>query len=237
MITVILNCYKRPEYLIEQIQAIKNQSVPVEDIWIWYNKPEDGPQYDLSDTGCKIVMCNHNFKYHGRFALSLMAKTKYVAIFDDDTIPNNKWFENCLKYADQKYILGTTGVLFKGEQYNPNEKIGWNGINNKELTVVDLVGHAWFLKTEYLKYLWSKPAISFETGEDMQLSSFAYMEDGIETAVPPHPPEDKDLWGSDFNKGWTYGNDTKASHWTATPNRNFVASELQKMGYTKVIDR
>ena len=84
MITLILNCYKRPEYLQEQIQAIKSQTIDVDDIWIWYNKPESGDQYDLSSLGCKVITCNHNFKFHGRFALGLLAKTKYVAfdLFD-----------------------------------------------------------------------------------------------------------------------------------------------------------
>ena len=95
-ITVILNCYKRPEYLKEQIEAIKNQSVPIEDIWIWYNKPEDQEQFDLSGLGCKVATCNHNFKFHGRFAFGLLAQTEYVAYFDDDTITGPKWFENCL---------------------------------------------------------------------------------------------------------------------------------------------
>ena len=237
MITVILNCYKRPQYLQEQIEAVKAQTVSAEEIWIWYNKPEGQEQFDLTGLGCKVVTCNYNFRYHGRFALALMAKTKYVCIFDDDTIPNKKWFENCLNYADDKYILGTTGVLLEGDKYDPNKKIGWNGANNDKLEVVDLVGHSWFLKTEYLKYLWSTPPISFETGEDMQLSANAYMEAGIETAVPPHPTNNKELWGSNFQKGWTYGNDTNASHWTASANRNLVASELHKAGYKKVKDR
>ena len=71
MITVILNCYKRPEYLKEQIEAIQNQTIPIKDIWIWYNKPEDQDQNDLSSLGCKVDICNHNFKFHGRFAFGL----------------------------------------------------------------------------------------------------------------------------------------------------------------------
>ena len=68
MITVILNCYKRPQYLQEQIEAIRSQTIQPEDIWIWYNKPENQEQYDLTDLGYKVVTCNHNFKFHGRLA-------------------------------------------------------------------------------------------------------------------------------------------------------------------------
>lgn len=87
MITAILNCYKRPYTLEEQIEAIKSQSIPPKEIWVWYNKPEDQDQIDLSHLGVKTIIANHNFKFHGRFALGLLAKTKYLAYFDDDTIP------------------------------------------------------------------------------------------------------------------------------------------------------
>src|SRR3546814_7516813 len=34
-----------------------------------------------------------NFKYYGRFQLSLQAKTKYVWIFDDDVLPGSRFLE------------------------------------------------------------------------------------------------------------------------------------------------
>ena len=42
MISVILNVYKRQHMLETQIQAIKDQSIPIkiEDIHVWYNKTE-----------------------------------------------------------------------------------------------------------------------------------------------------------------------------------------------------
>ena len=184
-ITVILNCYKRPQYLQEQIEAIKNQTIPFEDIWIWYNKPEEGEQYDLTGLGYKVVMCNHNFKFHGRFALGLLAKTEYVAFFDDDTIPGNRWFENCIDTIDNggDGILGTTGIHIQGDKYNPHQKVGWNGIHNKETWEVDLVGHAWFMKKDYLRYLWYENPINWDNGEDMQLSYQAQKYGNIKTYV------------------------------------------------------
>tara|TARA_Y100000389_G_scaffold203606_2_gene252651 strand:+ start:1782 stop:2498 length:717 start_codon:yes stop_codon:yes gene_type:complete len=238
MITVILNCYKRPEYLQEQINAIKNQTVPVEDIWIWYNKPEDKEQYDLSHLGCKVATCNHNFKFHGRFAFGLLTKTKYVAYFDDDTIPGPRWFESCLNEIEKEnLILGTTGVKYKGDAYDPHTKIGWNGTKNNTLEYVDLVGHAWFMERNTLKYLWQEDPISWENGEDIQLSGFAYKYGNVQTAVPPHPTSDLEVWGS--VKGMDYGNDKKASHWKSNhaPLRNQISNTLINSGYKKVIDR
>lgn len=237
-ITVILNCYKRPEYLKEQIESIKSQSVKPDDIWIWYNKPENETQYDITGLGCKVVTCNHNFKFHGRFAFGLLAQTNYVAFFDDDTIPGNRWFENCLLQMESgDYILGTTGVLLQGDGYDPHSKIGWNGMHNNELELVDLVGHAWFLKRDTLKFLWQQYPISWENGEDIQLSAFSYMFGNIPTAVPPHPDNDVSLWGS--VSGIKYGNDTKASHWKTNHSslRNDICKKLSETGYKRVLIR
>lgn len=236
MITVILNCYKRPQYLQEQIEAIKAQTISTEDIWIWSNKPENQNQQDLSHLGVKTIMCNHNFKFHGRFALGLLAKTKYVAFFDDDTIPGNKWFENCINTINQGYngILGTTGVLLEGNYYTPNVKVGWNGGGNNHPQEVDLVGHAWFMEKNHLRYLWYEDPVSWDNGEDMQLSYQAQKYGGIKTYVPPHPPSDLSLWGS--TKGIAYGNDNNAN-WKIhnhTPLRNIIVKEQIKRGWKTV---
>jgi hypothetical protein len=47
MITVILNGYKRPENLNEQLEALKNQTVKPDEILFWYNNPGDN---DLINT-------------------------------------------------------------------------------------------------------------------------------------------------------------------------------------------
>lgn len=237
-ITVILNCYKRPEYLKEQINAINNQSVKPEEIMIWYNKPEDKPQYDLTQLGCKVATCNHNFKFHGRFAFGLLAKTEYVAFFDDDTIPGVDWFKNCLEHIkDEDRILGSTGVLLQQDIYDGAKKIGWNGENNVTLKDVDLVGHAWFMKRNTLKYLWQEYPLSWENGEDIQLSSWAYQYAGIKTSVPPHPINDRNLWGS--IRGMELGNDNNAS-WLKKnhfPLRNQIVNDVIKNGYKRVLKR
>lgn len=237
MITVILNSYKRAQYLPEQIKAIREQSIPVDEIMVWSNKPEEGLQYNVDNLGVKVAYANHNFKFHGRFAFGLLARSEYVAFFDDDTIPGPKWFESCLKYSEENIILGSTGVRYLGDAYDPHEKYGWNGIKSNKLEDVDLVGHSWFMKRSTLKHLWEEDPISWENGEDIQLSGFAYKYGNIRTAVPPHTLDNRKEWGS--IKGDVYGNDENASHWKSnhSPLRNQISKTLIEQGYKKVIDR
>ncbi len=235
MITVILNCYKRPQYLHQQIEAIRSQTITPADIWIWYNKPESGEQYDVMNMGCKVATCNHNFKFHGRFAFGLLAQTKYVAFFDDDTIPGKRWFENCINTIEKGWdgILGSTGVVLQGSAYDPNYKVGWNGGGNSEVVEVDLVGHSWFMNKNYLRYLWYEEPISWENGEDMQLSYLAQKYGGVKTYVPPHPPSDHSLWGSLPEKSTSLGVDENASWRNSnhSPLRNKIAAEQIKRGW------
>jgi len=207
-ITVILNAYKRWEYLEEQVLAIRNQTKEPVEIWAWVNQTEETK--NLRITGLdKVFYSDTNCKYHARFAVGLLANTEYVAYFDDDTIPGNKWFENCLECMDKKPgIYGGAGVIMTSEDYTYHERVGWPS-KNKEIKQVDLVGHAWFLRREDLNHLWREVPMSFDNCEDLQLSYLAQKYGSIDTYCPPHPEEDIEMHSS--LKAWEYGNDTKAS--------------------------
>ena len=114
MITVILNGYKRPENLNEQLEALKNQTLPPDEILFWYNNPGDNDLINY-DIGTEIAgaYCNYNFGVWARFAFALNAKNDYVCVFDDDTIPGKKWLENCMDTMNEKEgLLGTVGLLY-----------------------------------------------------------------------------------------------------------------------------
>ena len=76
---------------------------------------------------------------------------------------------------------------------------------------VDLVGHAWFFRQEWIKYLWYEKPFTWENGEDITFSYFAQKYGNINTFVPPHPEDNKNLWSSDYNIGATVGSDINAS--------------------------
>ena len=116
MITVVLNIYKRLEYLEEQIKAINNQSVKVSEIIIWQNGTEERKIPNL-DPSIKHIYSTHNFGVWSRFSAALNSKNEFICIFDDDTIPGKNWIKNCLNTI-QKYegLLGSRGVRFASKK-------------------------------------------------------------------------------------------------------------------------
>lgn len=211
-LTVILNAYNRPDNIQKQINFIRRQTFKPKEIWVWCNKGTKGlPK--ITDKDIKIIQSNHNFKFHGRFALAQLAQTKFVTIFDDDCFPNIRWFENCHNTI-QKYdgILGGSGIYLKGNKYMPHEKLGWNGTNNEHVRQVDLVGHCWYFKKEHLKYLWMEEPITWDNGEDIQFSYLAQKYGNVKTYVPRHPKSNLELWSNDYKLGVKHGNDEHASY-------------------------
>lgn len=218
MISIVLNVYKRPHMLEKQIQAIKNQSIPVDskNIHVWYNK-SDVAQYFPVDKDINTYACNWNTKFFGRFTVPLLVRTPYVALFDDDILPQKDWLKNCLETIEKPEtngILGGSGVVLLGKYYAPfANKIGWNGQHLDKTACVDLVGHAWFFRQEWTKYLWYEKPYTWDNGEDIMFSFLAQKYGGINTFVPPHPESNKNLWSSDVKTGNEIGNDANAS-WT-----------------------
>lgn len=213
-ISVILNVYKRPHNLKKQIEAILNQSVEIklENIHVWYNA-SGVQQYLPKDKRIKTYSCNWNTKFWGRFTIPLLVTTPYVAMFDDDIYPQQDWFKNCMDSMNkQEGIYGGSGVILHGKKYNPNSKVGWNGLHSNKIERVDLVGHAWFFKQQWTKYLWYEKPKSWNNGEDIMFSYLAQKYGEINTFVPPHPEDNKKIWSSDFNFAMTHGNDSVASY-------------------------
>ena len=205
MITAILNGYKRPQFLKEQVDAINNQTVPPKEIMLWQNNNEG---FDTEITkNLTTASSNKNFGVWARFAFALNAKTEYICIFDDDTIPGSMWFENCLNtMKTHEGLLGTVGLIYDTpNSYRPNTRYGWTEINNQKVIQVDIVGHAWFFKREWLSAFWRElpPPNLTTVGEDMHFSFMIQKYLGLNTYVPPHPEHFKEMWGS--LKGWEMG--------------------------------
>jgi len=209
-ITVILNLYRRPDYLWEQLEAIKSQTVQPKEVWLWVNAHKENRRFNPHNLGFdKVIKSSHNYKYHARFSLALLAQTEYVAMFDDDTIPGRKWFENCLDtMKETPGIMGGAGVILHDRHYVNHTRSGWPE-RNEETVEVDLVGHAWFFKREDLNHMWRETPVTLENGEDIQFGYSAKKYGGVKSYCPPHPVGDPDLHSS--RKPERYGNDNRAS--------------------------
>lgn len=208
MITVILNAYRRPHALQLQINALLNQTVKPEQIWVWQNFHEDWDKVvennNLEFTNIdRHIYSDYNWKYLGRFSVAMLAQTKYVAFFDDDTIPGPRWFENCLNSLrelgnhDHPIVLGGVGLIFNKdtEKYMNHIRVGWPSGNTENIEV-DLIGHAWFLERSLLKYLWHEDPVTMETAEDMHLCYTLQKYCNAKFYIPPHPSNRKDLFSS-----------------------------------------
>jgi GT2 family glycosyltransferase len=85
---------------------------------------------------------------------------------------------------------------------------GWQRPNDESVEV-DLVGQAWFLRTEWLKYLFADRSVTGTNGEDIELAARAWRLEGIRSFCPPHPSDDTRQWGS--TRGMELGLDEVAS--------------------------
>ena len=205
-ISVILTAWQRPQYLEEQVNAVINNTVKPIEIILWYNQPPkrlgvfDRKQLInfKNSNNIKKIFCDHNFGIIPRFTLASCLEGDYICIFDDDTIPGAKWFENCLKYVDkEKSILGTIGLRYKEWVTSVKTefpRMGWESMN-EEIEFVDLVGHSWFFRREWAKYFWDSEPVCRSFGEDIHFCAML-KKHGIKSACPPHPKNNKELWGS-----------------------------------------
>lgn len=204
-ISVILTAWRRPQYLEEQVERILNQTVRPQEIILWYNAPPKKlgifERKQLvsfkNDKYVKKIICDCNFGIIPRFTLASCLESEYVCIFDDDTMPGERWFENCLNHVDREQALcSTIGLryLSKTELQTEKPRMGWEGMNEK-LEYVDLVGHSWFFRREWAKYFWDEDPVSYTFGEDIHFCAMLQRH-GIRSACPPHPQSDKSLWGS-----------------------------------------
>jgi hypothetical protein len=238
-VTAIVNIFRRPHVLDMQINAIKNQSIPPKFIIIWNN---GNKQVDLSkyknDPLFKVFDNNYNSGVWSRFIISQLATTEYICIFDDDTIPGSNWFKNCFDSMQKKEALyGTIGVIFENcNIYKHKKRYGWDG-NTNVSKPVDIVGHSWFFKKNWISYFTREPPPvneKFSVGEDMWFSYMLQKYATIPTYVPPHPRNDTSMFGSIPQTAWKFGCDGNTG---SCGNFDIALNEYRKSGFKILIER
>lgn len=197
-ITVVLNVYKRSSHFSRQLEAVQKQTIKPVEILVWENGAEQIP--DEFRDQLVIARSSKNFGVWARFAFALNVVSEFVCILDDDTIPGERWLENCYRtMSETPGLLGTRGIVFDNENaYSMHKDIGVYG-PNKSTQTVDIVGHSWFFRTSWLSFFWREYENRFPedlAGEDIHFSYALQKHLDLPTLVPPHPPSDLSLWGS-----------------------------------------
>jgi hypothetical protein len=196
-ITVILTIWKRNN-LEKQLLSILNQTLKPKEIIVYQNESHVDIKSIINKYNLTHIQSNKNYKFHGRFTVPLLLDTEYCIVYDDDTISNKKWFENCIRInSDKNCIVGGNGrtlasTYLNGKMYS---RASGAGMSEPEDLKVDFVGHCWFFKTEWIKYMWKEKTFSFDNGEDIQLCASSKIYGGIDSYVPMMPENDKELWG------------------------------------------
>lgn len=196
-ITVLISGFIRPEYLKPQIDALNNQTVKPDKIIVLYTKPYKDFQVPYID-GVDFIVAETDHGLNARFAVGLVAKTKYLCIMDDDLIPGRKWLETSLgALIKEDAIICGYGVRYnEAQDESSSRKFGDHGERNEVLEEVDMAGHSWLLKKEWLKYFWMEEPLDWTVSDDMHLSYTIKKYTKIKLLVSPHPENNKDVWSN-----------------------------------------
>lgn len=219
-VTCVLNMYKRPESIVKQFDALSKQTLKPKSVILYQDGISKNYSINLNDDFTykfdEYKKAAENTGVWQRFIFAReKVKTPYVCVFDDDTIPGDRWLENChSQMMEQEGIYGTNCIMMTNDHSYPlggHFSLGWKGPVSKRFEV-DFVGHSWFFPKKCLDYM-LEGTEKFQNmkyvGEDMCIS-FKSKEHGVKTFVPPHPANNLSFWGSLPKYGYKIGTSMEA---------------------------
>jgi hypothetical protein len=248
-LTVILSGFMRPHALQEQYDALKAQTFTDFDIMLWVNVPDTQKLMEFPKEvveKCQTIVSNSDYGSWGRFVSALNAKTDYIHVIDDDTIPGTRWLENCWNTMEEvgDGVLSTRGVIMTehDDQYplpHSYSPVGWCA-PNEDTTRVDMGCHSWFFRKDILRAYFAEMPTLFPQrfGEDTHIAYAAKKLMGVNSYVPKHPKDDTSLWGSMRETALRYGEEPCAISMSREANIgmnkywNFVKSQ----GYRTMLE-
>lgn len=218
---MILNVYKRSANLSRQLEAISAQTIPVTEILIW----ENGEESSGSSGPAIRARSDSNLGVWARFAFALNSSSQFVWIIDDDVVPGTGWLESALNvHASTGGLVGSRGLRFKtSASYTLYDEFGPNNPNG-EVEEVDIVGHNWIFPRAWLGVFWGEIGNQFQNsraGEDIHLSYAIQKNLGVGTFVPPHPANNRAIWGEQPAQESEFGQDEHAISRSTESMRKF----------------
>ncbi|CAM9512303.1 unnamed protein product, partial [Phaeothamnion confervicola] len=237
-VTVILNVYER-EVLPDQLAALLGQTAAARILEIWvcaFSAPAEAAALRAVHSSSapaaaagirmRVIVSDYNFKFYGRFQVALTAPTDFVWLLDDDMMPGEEHLANLLHAAgtellgrtvlgsigrvlprpradlrlDSYRVWGTHGGLYLPEHYFHTERA----------VPVDYLCSQWFLRPEWLQYMWAERPQTFKTGEDFHVSHMLRKYAQIGSYVMPYEVGNHRTMGSTESGGGAAGGSAAA---------------------------
>lgn len=183
--TIIFNVFKgEPRALELQLTAAAQQEklTSAPEVWVMCFASPRQREYEEVVTKFRdetkllpnivFTASNFNHKFHGRFLLAYMAKTKYVLVVDDDKMIDSTTVFDYIQYMSKTPgVWGNNGHLraanFDGYKSWPT--LGYD-TSVEDMAEQDYLSGMWFLQQSWLEYFVKERMPSWETSEDMHLS-------------------------------------------------------------------
>lgn len=231
--TVILNVFRRGQNLSRQVASIKAQTYPVSEFLVWENGEDTSSQPAAKNY--HVSRASKNFGVWARFGYALNAKSDFIWVIDDDTIPGTEWLENAINtFQSHPGVIGSRGLRFRSKNaYLSYEEFGPN-FPNEEVQEVDILGHNWIFPREWLGAFWGEYEFAYGSdvaGEDIHLSYAVQKRYGLGSFVPPHPAQRPELWGEIRELSDGDGSDSPAISMSPQASRRF---EMAYRHYLKI---
>ena len=210
-VTVLINGFLRPENIQKVVDALRKQTLPPAKILVYYTKPTKDFKVPFIE-GIDFIVSEEDRGLPGRFAVGLVARTPYLCIMDDDLVPGEKWLESTVNLLkDTNSVICGYGMRYDDEDMNDlrAKRFGDHGEHNDNPESVDVCGHCFLMKKEWLKYFWMEEPLDWKISDDIHLSYTLKKYGNISLLVSPHPEGDKSVWS---NTDTTLGLGFRALH-------------------------
>lgn len=201
-ISVVTQTYLRPVNFERQLEAINSQTIEPHQVLVGHLKGEKSDQFPSEKLD---IIYDQDPGMKAKFITAACVKenTDFICVLDDDVIPGRKALENLINSFEKKPgVYGALGFNIRKDMYDEHCAGREEPPKGQHETIqeVDYVGQAWFFPYHYLEYFFSeRPPVDVKSGSDDIWFSFkAWDEENIKSYVPPHPPDDKEMW---FAKG------------------------------------
>jgi len=171
---VILSLWKRGQWLEEQLEIFKNQTLPPKEIWLCHGLNEENKHFlnsEIFEKFDKVITIEDGGSVFSRFEMAAVSKEKLFLVIDDDMFPTKNYMEKCLEFysENQDCIIASSGRIFATRtSYFPNQTLG--SVNYTSARQVHIGTNGWFLSRDSVNEMLTVHNKKYNNGEDVALS-------------------------------------------------------------------